>query len=109
MRALALVAAVLALAACRNNDQADNTQNIDENLTAENIVSNDVTAVDAVTGDAANMAADAQVNDIGEQNILNEGNMSAPTKPVVKKARPTQAPTEPTTNAVSNTATNAAE
>ena len=32
--------------------------NVDENLTAENIVSNDVTAIDAVTGDAANMAAD---------------------------------------------------
>ena len=34
----------------------------DENLTAENIVSNDVTAIDAVTGDAANMAADVDIN-----------------------------------------------
>src|SRR5215207_9797119 len=47
MRALTLVAGALALAACGNNDQTDNTQNIDENLTAENIVSNDVTAIDA--------------------------------------------------------------
>ena len=45
MRALILVAAAaLTLAACKNNDQSDNTQNVDENLTAENIVSNDVTA-----------------------------------------------------------------
>ena len=62
MRAPLLIAATLALAACGNNDQADNTQNVDENLTAENIVSNDVTAIDAVTGDAANMAADVDMN-----------------------------------------------
>jgi hypothetical protein len=40
----------------------DNTMNTEENLTAENIVSNDVTAIDAVTGDAANMAADVDMN-----------------------------------------------
>lgn len=62
MRAPLLFAAALALSACRNNDQKDNTQNVDENLTAENIVSNDVTAIDAVTGDAANMAADVDMN-----------------------------------------------
>jgi len=61
MRALILIAGALALplAACGNNDQTDNTANVDESLTAENIVSNDVTAIDAVTGDAANSAADA--------------------------------------------------
>ena len=62
MRAPLLFAAALALSACGNNDQTDNTQNVDENLTAENIVSNDVTAIDAVTGDAANMAADVDLN-----------------------------------------------
>jgi len=63
MRALLLITgAALALAACKNNDQTDKTQNFDENLTAENIVSNDVTAIDAVTGDAANMAADVDMN-----------------------------------------------
>ena len=63
MRALLLIAgAALALAACKNNDQTDKTQNFDENLTAENIVSNDLTAIDAVTGDAANMAADVDMN-----------------------------------------------
>src|SRR3954453_23259795 len=63
MRAFILIAgAALTLAGCKNNDQHDNTQNVDENLTAENIVSNDVTAIDAVTGDAANMAADVDTN-----------------------------------------------
>src|SRR5690242_6313864 len=73
MRALILTGALaltLSLGACKNNDQADNTSNIDENLTAENIVSNDVTAIDAVTGDAANMAAESAVNDIGPANEL---------------------------------------
>ena len=32
MRALILAAGLLALAACRNNDQVDNTQNVDYTL-----------------------------------------------------------------------------
>src|SRR6185437_14510557 len=76
MRALILAAGLLALAACRNNDQVDNTQNIDENLTAENIVSNDVTAIDAVTGDASNMAADVDMN-YGNLDQNETGNASA--------------------------------
>jgi hypothetical protein len=89
MRALILIAAALALpvAACRNNDQADNTQNVDENLTAENIVSNDVTAIDAVTGDAANMAAESDINDVG--NASNDtGNASAFPKPKPETVTP---------------------
>ncbi len=59
MRLLILVAgSSLILTACGNKGQSDNTLNVDENLAAENIVSNDVTAIDAVTGDASNMAAD---------------------------------------------------
>ena len=39
MRALILVAgAALAVSACSSNDAADNTMNVDENLAAENIV-----------------------------------------------------------------------
>jgi len=80
MRVSILIAGALALAACGNNDQSDNTQNIDENLTAENIVSNDVTAIDAVTGDDANMAADAEVNDV--TNLpSDQGNASSFPKP----------------------------
>jgi len=103
MRAAFALAALLALSACRNNDQADNTQNVDENLTAENIVSNDVTAIDAVTGDAANMAADSDMN-FGNLDE-NTGNGPAPSpsaKPSPKPARPKVQPTEPTTNAITN-------
>ena len=57
-----ILGASLALISCKNNDVHDNSANVDENVTAENIVSNDVTAIDAVTGDSANMAADVDVN-----------------------------------------------
>jgi hypothetical protein len=114
MRALILIAAAaLTLAACKNNDQVDNTQNVDENLTAENIVSNDVTAIDAVTGDAANMAAESDINDIGAANVLTgeTGNMSSPTKPAPapKRSRPSAAPDEPEASTPANTAGNSAE
>ena len=103
MRAAFALAALLALSACRNNDQADNTQHVDENLTAENIVSNDVTAIDAVTGDAANMAADSDMN-FGnlDENTGNEPAPSPSAKPSPKPARPKVQPTEPTTNAITN-------
>ena len=107
MRALILIAGALALplAACGNNDQTDNTANVDESLTAENIVSNDVTAIDAVTGDAANMAAESNLEGIPEANLENSGNT---TKPAAKKPSSVK-PDEPSTGTVSNDADNAAE
>ena len=99
MRAFVLVSsAALALAACGNNDQNNNTQNVDENLNAENIVSNDVTAIDAVTGDAANMAADVDYSNLADNsldNMLNEGDAS---KPAAKTPRARRQPDEPATN-----------
>jgi hypothetical protein len=113
MRALILIAAAaLTLAACKNNDQVDNSQNVDENLTAENIVSNDVTAIDAVTGDASNMAAESAVNDLG--NVSNDtGNTAAFPKPkpqtvsaATTKSPPPAKTAPPASNSVSNAATN---
>lgn len=110
MRALILVAgAVLALSACRNNDQHDNTMNVDENLTSESIVSNDVTAIDAVTGDAANMAADINYTDSSDNSVASLP--SSGTSAVMPKARPpkaTAAPSQSATTAV-NTSDNNAE
>ena len=107
MRALILIAGALALplAACGNNDQTDNTANVDESLTAENIVSNDVTAIDAVTGDAANMAAESNLEGIPEANVENSGNTA---KPAARKPSSVK-PDEATTGSAGNTAGNAAE
>src|SRR6185295_20373926 len=103
MRALFLVAgAALALSACGSNSQADDTQNVDGGLTADNIVSNDVTAIDAVTGDAANMAADVNYADF--DNSVGGGSGSdqssaTPSRPTsgTSKPKPRQ-PDEPTTS-----------
>jgi hypothetical protein len=101
-------AAALALTACGNNDQSDNSMNVDENLTAENIVSNDVTAIDAVTGDAANMAADVNLNygDLDENAAAASSNGSAPpAKPAPRKPAPS--PGDTLANSSANSAINA--
>ena len=110
MRALILIAGMaLGLAACGNNDNKDNNLNVDENLSAESIVSNDVTAIDAVTGDAANMAADADTNygDLDVNSSASAGtnaSASKPGKPAKPSAPRTSTPAEAntTTNAVAN-------
>jgi hypothetical protein len=101
MRALILIAgAALALGACGNNDQSDNTANVDENLAAEGTTANDVTAIDAVTGDAANMAADVNF----ENEITNldsnapspvTGNAPAPSRPAPHKVPRSQPAPKP--------------
>jgi hypothetical protein len=103
MRAFILVAgAVLSLAACGRSNEAGQVQNADESLSAESIVSNDVTAIDAATGDAANMAADVDLN---YGNLLENGagtTLNAPTKAAVPRASRQTAP-------AAETVTNAAE
>ena len=107
MRALiAIAGTALALAACGKNDQTADTQNVGQNLSAADIVTNDVTAIDAVTGDAANMAAD--VNYAETDNLLGNAGDRKPatsrrpgTKRASGSARP--APDEPATNTASNT------
>jgi hypothetical protein len=69
MRALILVAgAALAVAACSSNDNANNTMNVDENLTTTDMNATDMNATDMNATDAnmtmnaadsANAAADA--------------------------------------------------
>jgi hypothetical protein len=108
MRApLLLLTAVLTLSACKNNDQHDNTMNVDENLSAENIVSNDVTAIDAVTGDAANMAADVDMN-YGNLDQNDSGNVSAAPKPKPETDSPkgSTSTSKPAPSPVENTPAN---
>ena len=93
--------AVLALGGCGKSDGNGNTQDVGETISADSIVSNDVTAIDAVTGDAANMAADVNYTEI--DNLAdNFGNTakSAARRPAAKPA-PERTPDEPATDAAS--------
>ena len=109
MRFSLLIAAAVALSACGNKDQADNTQNVDENLSAESIVSNDVTAIDAVTGDAANMAADVDTNFANPDENAGDATTNAPAatqRPSVrKKTAPAPAEASPANSAANSAAT----
>lgn len=96
MRAFILITtAALLLGACGKNNSADQAQNVDENLSAESIVANDVTAIDAVTGDAANMAADVNYE---EFNLGNETDLNAAIAPTASR----RTPRSPAANAAEN-------
>jgi hypothetical protein len=106
MRALILIAgAALALAACGKTDQAGNTANIDEVLAAENVAANDVTAIDAVTGEDSNMAADVALLNEGDNVAAPAGNASSPkTRPAAAKPAPETTP--PASNSTEAATTN---
>lgn len=77
MARLILVAAgATLLAACGDAQQGAETANVsDDALAAQNLVANDVTAIDAATGDDANMAADvAPLESLNEGNAAGEDN-----------------------------------
>jgi hypothetical protein len=71
MRALILAAgASLALAGCGDGETQQVAANGDQTETSASIATNDTTAIDAATGDAANMAADVDFT-------VNEGDNAA--------------------------------
>src|SRR3954464_6416911 len=106
MRLPILIAGVaVTLAACGRSGQSGNTQNVDENLMAENIVSNDVTAIDAVTADAANMAADVDYSNLLDNSLDNMVNQSGESKP----GRPRRGNPPPVSEPAANSASNATE
>jgi len=116
MRLVILLAgSALLLAACGKSGPADNTVNADASLSAENFSSNDVTAIDAVTGDSSNMAADVnyatELNDLGES----DGDSSEPSTAASRASRRsagnsadanTAAPEPPAANSTATAATN---
>ena len=87
MRALLLVTVgALALAGCGGTNQASNTTNVDQTLAAGTITSNDVTAIDAVTAEDSNMAADVPLINALDNAGESAGNTAGPSGP---KPRPT--------------------
>ena len=66
--ALFALAASVALAGCGKEEATGNTSALDQAVTAEDFEANDVTAIDAATGADANMAADVDINMIGNES-----------------------------------------
>ena len=87
MRHLTLLSfAALGLTACGADEQANNTVNVDQAVMSEDLNANDVTAIDTVTADAANMAADVDI-DFTNDMLEGPGNGSG-SRPESAKARP---------------------
>lgn len=117
MRALILTAGAaltLTLGACNSNEQAGNTVNVDEILSTEKLVANDITAIDAVTGADANMAADVNFIHEATNGADDDGSGPRETKPAAKASgsntaqpRPKAAPdAEPAANSTAEAAAN---
>ena len=73
MRALVLLLAIaVPLGACGKSGEAEGERE-GSAMTANAISSNDITAIDAVTGEAANIAADVQI----DANLIADGNAAS--------------------------------
>ena len=90
MRIQAMIFAALALSACGSKNAADNSAIAEDNATSQTIVTNDVTAIDAATGEAANMAPDVNYtfNEANLESGTNTSNGSAVHKPSRKATKP---------------------
>ena len=107
MRPLIVVTlAALGLAGCGGDEQANNTVNIDQAVMADDLDANDVTAIDAVTGDAANMAADVDINFTNDMLARSGSNTSGGARSGPDRPRPRGSAPNP---AAGNTAAPAAE
>ena len=90
MRIQAMIFAALALSACGSKNAADNSAIAGDNAASQTVVTNDVTAIDAATGEAANMAPDVNYtfNEANLESGTNTSNGSAVHKPSRKATKP---------------------
>ena len=105
MRAVILAGvAALFLASCGGNDTAQEGSADEENVASEVVATNDVTAIDAATGEAANMAADVdympealddEADDGASANTSAPARRSAPARTQPRPAAPTAPAAEP--------------
>lgn len=82
MRIPILICALLVLTACGSKSGEGNLAAGEENAAGEMVVTNDVTAIDAATGEAANMAPDVNYT-FNEMNLAstNEGSAAPAPRP----------------------------
>jgi hypothetical protein len=107
IRALIPLVAIAALTGCNRDEAAENAAAAGGPQSVENMAVNDVTAIDAVTGDAANMAADVDwTNDMAAD--LNSGadgqatNRATTRRSAASPDRPPRPATEPVAQPAAN-------
>lgn len=107
MRIRAMIFAALALSACGSKNAADNSALAEDNAASQTVVTNDVTAIDAATGEAANMAPDVNYtfNEANPESGTNTSNSTT----VHKAARKTIKPAAIESNSVATAPTNSAQ
>ncbi len=88
MRNLIVLGAVLALGGCGQEQSAEERAAAEQNVTALVVATNDTTAIDAATGEDANMAADAAFMPTIENEA--DGNQAAPPAARIRPARTTR-------------------
>jgi len=108
MRELILLGgAALALCACGSEQTAEERAAAERNVTSEVVATNDTTAIDAATGEAANMAADVDYlpefanelgNDVEAEAAGNRATSTTGTRRSTPATRPRAADDEPDTN-----------
>lgn len=89
-RMLALAAVIALAAACDKKPQAEDARAADQDLARDNLMSNDLTAIDAASGADANMAADLDIAnmDLNEDENTGPANGQAPRPRRQSTARP---------------------
>jgi hypothetical protein len=92
---LALAASSLALSGCGKKEATGNTTALDQAASAQDFTTNDVTAIDAATGADANMAADVDINFVGDDGGAGSGNAAAPSRARPRSATNTSDSAEP--------------
>ena len=91
-----IVDGALALAACSGNTPANNSAVTDEGAGGEVTAVNDTTAIDAATGEAANMAADVNYTvDVNSNDETDNQSSSRRTPSRTDKRPPAHEPDEP--------------
>lgn len=90
MRRWTFALAVVALAACDKEPAAQDVRQTDRELASDDLMSNDLTAIDAASGADSNMAADIDVANMALNNLDDEEGSSGGSKSAGRRSTSTR-------------------
>jgi len=86
MRRWTFALAIVALAACNKEQAAQDVRQTDRELASDDLISNDLTAIDAASGADSNMAADIDVANMALNNLDDEEGSSGGSKSATRRS-----------------------